>query len=83
MTETTTTKYKGRKPNYLPVCDGVCDGYIKNRCAKCKRAMARWSSKGDRGVSSYKEASFSDVDIIRANPHLAWSDKQLKKAGLI
>lgn len=77
------TNYKGRKPSYLPVCDGVCDGYFKNRCAKCKRAVQRFSSKGDRGVSIHKEAAFSDVDVIRANPHLAWTDKQKKKAGIL
>ena len=74
--------HKGRNPSYLPVCDGVCDGYIKNRCDKCKRAMARWSSKGDRGGSIHKEAAFALVDIIRANPHLDWSENQLKKAGM-
>tara|TARA_B100001142_G_C13837387_1_gene462942 strand:+ start:340 stop:477 length:138 start_codon:yes stop_codon:yes gene_type:complete len=44
--------------------------------------MARWSSKGDRGGSIHKEAAFALVDIIRANPHLDWSENQLKKAGI-
>ena len=74
--------YKGSKPTWLPVCDGVCDGYKKNRCPECVKAYRKHSAGGHASRGPANEGAFSLVEIVRANPHLDWSEIQLKKAGV-
>jgi len=83
MPKPNNTKYKGRKPSYLPVCDGVCDGYFHGRCAKCTRAVKQNGSKQGRGPSIYSEKQPTLGEQVRLNPHLEWTDNQLREAGLL
>ena len=77
--------YKGSKPKYLPICDGACDGYKKNRCVECAAYHRRIGAGGSasRGINIKEEPAMTQVDVIRANPHLAWTDKQKQQAGLL
>jgi hypothetical protein len=76
---------RGRKPSYLPICGGVCDGYRKNRCIECTSYHRRIGAGGSasRGINIKEEPALSQIDVIRANPHLAWTDNQKRRAGLV